>query len=302
MQKDKQNKTKIIIIVGPTASGKTGLGIRLAKKFNGEIISADSRQVYKGLNIGTGKVTKTEAGRIPHHLIDVINPKNIFTVVDFKSQAEKKIKKITKLGKIPIIVGGTGFYIKAIVHNIVFPTTPINKALRKKLEKKSVKELHEYLKKQDPGRAYTIDPKNKRRIIRAIEIVEKIGKVPKVKFKHNKYDVLQIGIVTPDKILKSQIFDRLLYRIQIGMVAEVKQLHKKGLSWKRMRELGLQYRYISLHLQNKLSKEEMIEKLNNEIWHYAKRQKTWFKKNKDIKWYSIKQINEIKKEIENFLK
>ena len=176
-----ESKRKIIVILGPTASGKSALAVKIAKKINGEIISADSRQVYKGLDIGTGKITRKEMGGVPHYCLDVVSPKKIFTVADFKKCAEKAIEKIFAKNKIPIIVGGTGLYIQAVVDNIVLPEVKPNWRLRKELEKKTTEEMFKMLKKLDPERAKNIDAKNPRRLIRAIEITKEIGKMPKLK-------------------------------------------------------------------------------------------------------------------------
>ena len=165
-----EKKQKIIVILGPTASGKSGLAVKLAKKIDGEIISADSRQVYKGMDIGTGKIIKKEMFGIPHYLLDIKNPKKQFTVMEFKKLAEKKIAEILKKKKIPIICGGTGFYINSVVDDIDFPEIKPDKKLRKELEKKPTEELFKILKKLNPTRAKNIDSKNKRRLIRAIEI------------------------------------------------------------------------------------------------------------------------------------
>jgi len=294
-----ETKPKILIIVGPTSSGKTGLAIRLAKKFNGEIISADSRQVYKGLNIGTGKVTKKEADGIPHHLLDVISPKKVFTVVDFQKQADKKIKEVLDKGKLPIITGGTGFYIQTIVDGIVLPKIAPDLKLRKKLEGMCLTKLQTKLKKLDSAFYKKIDSKNKVRLIRAIEISSKLGRVPSIK-KNPKYRVLQIGLRWPKNILAKRIKDRLLARIKQGMISEVRNLHKNGLSWKRMHSLGLEYRHVSLFLQGKISKNEMRDTLNIKINQYAKRQRTWFKRDKEIKWFKPNQYSKIVKEIKKF--
>ncbi len=194
-------RQKIIAIVGPTASGKSGLAVELAAKYNGEVVSADSRQVYAGLDIGTGKVTKKEMGGVPHHLLDVVSPKKIFTVSEFKEKAEKGIADILHRSKLPIICGGTGFYIQAIVDNVIFPEVPPNAALRKKLEKKSAVELAKILQKLDPVRFKSIDIKNPHRLIRAIEIAKALGKVPKIKI-DPQYETLLIGI----KILRKEFF------------------------------------------------------------------------------------------------
>lgn len=276
---------KLIVILGPTASGKTDLSIKLAKKFNGEVISADSRQVYKGMDIGTGKITEKEMMGIPHYLLDVASPKKIFTVADYKKLAEKLIDKILKKGKIPFIVGGTGFYIDAVLGNASIPEVKPDWKLRKKLGKKSVEGLYKMLKKLDPERAKLIDKYNPRRLIRAIEIVLKTKKpVPEIKSQSPVFDVLYIGVKRNKKELEKLIEKRLIKRLESGMLNEAKRLRKTGVSFKRMEEFGLEYRYMAYYLQKKISYDEFITRLNKEIEHYAKRQMTWFKKNKQIKW------------------
>ena len=286
-------KPKIIVILGPTATGKSGLSVKIAKKFNGEIISADSRQVYKGMNLGSGKITKKEMGSVPHYLLDVVKPNTRFSVAEYKKLAEKSIEKILSKGKLPIICGGTGFYIDSIVKNIDLPEVPPNQKLRKILEKKSVESLFKMLKKLSPSRAKSIDKHNKVRLIRAIEIAKALGKVPKIKELPSKYDFIFIGLDLPDKELKNKIAIRLLARIRAGMINEIKNLHKEGVSWKRLESFGLEYRQTALYLQGKISKDEMTENLKKEIWQFAKRQRTWFKRNKDIKWFKPKELKKI---------
>ena len=277
-------KRKIIVILGPTASGKSALGVKIAKKINGEIISADSRQVYKGLNIGSGKITKKEMGNVPHHCIDIVSPKKIFTVVDFKKYADKAIKEIFAKNKTPIIVGGTGLYIQAVVDNIVLPEVKPNWKLRKELEKKTTGEIFVLLKKLDPMRAKNIDAKNPRRLIRAIEIAKTLGKVPNWDIRCPNWVATQIGIKLPDDVLKKNIGKRIKKMLKDGLVAETKKLKKSCLSWKRIYEFGFEYKYPSLFLQNKINKDEMFAKMLTENWQYAKRQMTWFKRDKRIKW------------------
>ena len=276
------------MILGPTASGKSALGVKLAKKINGEIISADSRQVYKGLDIGSGKITKKEMSGIPHYCMDIISPKKIFTVVDFKKCAEKAIEKIFAKNKIPIIVGGTGLYIQAIVDNIVLPEVKPNWKLRKELEKKTTEEMFGMLKKLDPERARNIDAKNPRRLIRAIEIAKKLGKTPKLmSMSRRDLDIRQIGIKLPDEILKKNIEKRIKKMLKNGLVAETKKLKSSVLPWKRIYELGFEYKYPALFLQNKISKDEMLAKMLIENRQYSKRQMTWFKRDKRIKWINF---------------
>ena len=280
-------KRKIIVILGPTASGKSALAVKLAKKINGEIISADSRQVYKGLDIGSGKITKKEMRGVPHHCIGIVYPKKIFTVVDFKKRADEAIEKIFAKNKTHIIVGGTGLYIQAIVDNIVLPEVKPDWKLRKELEKKTTEEMFKMLKKLDPERARSIDAKNPRRLIRAIEIAKKIGKIPKLKsMSRRDLDIRQIGIKLPDEILKKNIEKRIKKMLKGGLVAETNKLRKSGLSWKRIYELGFEYKYPALFLRGEISKDEMLSKMLIENRQYAKRQMTWFKRDKIIKWIS----------------
>ncbi|MFA5386217.1 MAG: tRNA (adenosine(37)-N6)-dimethylallyltransferase MiaA [Candidatus Paceibacterota bacterium] len=320
-------KDKIIVVLGPTASGKSGLAVKIAlhlssgqarKTFgiNGiEIISADSRQVYKGLDLGSGKVTKDLNSKlriqssefyhqgIRHHLLDIASPKNRFTVAQYQKLAKKAIKKIIAKGKIPIICGGTAFYIYSLIYNWQIPEVPPQKKLREKLEKKSIEELFKQLKKLDPQRAKNIDKYNKRRLIRALEIVLITGKPNPHKSDLNQrtatFDVLIIGIKKPKEELQKLIKIRLEKRLKQGMIEEIKKLYQRGLTWKRLDELGLEYRYISYYLRELITKEKMIEILNQKTWQFSKRQMTWFKKDKIIKW--IKNYKEAKKLVKNFL-
>jgi len=291
-------QTKILVIIGPTASGKSSLAVRLAKKFKGEIISADSRQVYKGLDIGTGKITPKEMAGIPHYLLDVADSKKQFSVSDFLILTNQAIAKIVKSDKLPIVVGGTGFYIDALAGQASWPEVPPNKALRKKLGKKSANALYKMLEKKDPRRASTIDPHNKVRIVRALEIIEKLGKVPTLKTGYAD-EFIFIGLLPND--LEGRIHKRLEKRFN-GIIRETKGLYKKGLSYKRMHELGLEYRYAALHLQNKISRAEMLEKLHTAIRQYAKRQMTWFKRNKKIKWFKPDEYKAIERYVRIALK
>ncbi len=277
-------KPKVLVIVGPTATGKSDLAVRLAKKYKGEIISADSRQVYSGLDIGTGKITTKEMKGVPHYLLDVANPKKKFTVVEYVKLAEQAITHILNKKKLPIIVGGTGFYIEALVDGVVLPEVPPDEKLRKKLQKKTAAQLFGELKKLDPKRAKAMDPHNSRRLIRAIEIALSLTIVPPIR-KTRRYSPIFIGLNLPKEELQKKIKNRLEKRIKAGMIEEAKHLHKNGLSWKRMNELGLEYRYLALYLQKKISLEEMKEKLATEIWHYSKRQMTWFIRDPRIAWH-----------------
>lgn len=300
-------KPKIIIILGQTATGKSDFAVEIAKQIGGEIISADSRQVYKGMNWGTGKITKNEMRSVLHYLLDVTSPSKVFSVNDFQKKAIKAIEGISHNDKTPIICGGTGFYINAITNGTIFPNVPPNKKLRDELSRKTKEQLIKILEKLDKVRLKNIDQDNPVRLIRAIEIAKALGKVPTIHqdLHNSKYEFLKIGLTLPSEILKERIKTRLFARIKKGMIKEVKNLHKDGVSWKRMNSLGLEYRYVALYLQKKLSKEEMIEKLNTEIWHFAKRQKTWFKRDKSTIWIDPRKNSDklkAQKEIKEFLK
>ncbi len=276
-------KPTVIAVVGPTASGKTSLGIYLAQKLHGEVISADSRQVYKGLDIGTGKVTKKEMAGVRHHLLDVASAKKQFTVDDFVKRAARSMSGI----HLPIVVGGSGLYVDMLLGRMLYPNVPPNSVLRAALEKKSPAQLFAQLQKLDPRRAASIEPEHKRRLIRAIEIARAIGKSPEVA-PEPKYDVLWLGLSPAPEKLQKNIRTRLKARIKAGMIAEAKRLHKGGLSYKRMEELGLEYRSLAELLQNKITKQEFETRLERAIWQYAKRQIRWFKRNTDIRWVSDK--------------
>lgn len=280
-------KPQILVILGPTASGKSDLAVQIAKKYKGEIISADSRQVYKGLNIGTGKIRKYEMRGIPHYLLDVASPKKRFSVSDYKKLGEIAIDKILKKNKLPIIVGGTGLYVAALLGEMDFPEVPPNLELRVKLEGKSTPELFKILNNLDPRRAREIDKNNPRRLIRAIEIAETLGKIPRLKNRNKKrlkYNALKIGIKIKKEKLQNKINKRIKKWFKQGLIKEVESLHKRGLSWKRLDEIGLEYRIVSKYLKKEISKEEMINRMEIETCQYAKRQITWFKKDKNILW------------------
>jgi len=317
-----ENK-KVIVILGPTASGKSDVAIRLAKKFGGEIISADSRQIYRGMDIGSGKVEADRLAEIPkefsdrkfysgstlyisdgipHHLIDVADPNDDFNISHFKKLADKAIADILNRGKVPIICGGTGFWIKSIIDNTQLPEVKPDQLLRSMLRNKPAEELFAMLKKLDPERAETIDAKNSVRLIRAIEICRAIGKVPKIRNQEleiRNQEFLQIGLDIEKDILNKKIKKRLDQRFAQGMIEEVEKLHKNGVTWERLEYFGLEYRWIAKYLQKKISLEDMQEKLYFDIIHYAKRQMTWFNKDKRIIW--LKDYTEIEKALKEFL-
>lgn len=278
-------KPKILVILGPTASGKSELAVKLAKKFNGEIISADSRQVYRGLNIGSGKITKEEMQKVPHHLLDVANSKRTFTANQYQKLAQRAIKNIIKCGKLPIVCGGTGLYIDSIIYDLKFPEVPPQPKLRKELEKLSTEELFKKLQKLDSQRAQNIDKHNRRRLIRALEIIITTGEqVPAAIRTDSNFNTLKIGIKKSPEKLKKLITKRLKKRLKQEMVKEVENLRKAGLSWQKLDNFGLEYRYISRYLQGLIDKQEMINSIQKESEKYAKRQITWFKRDKNIIW------------------
>jgi len=304
---------KLIVITGPTASGKTALSIKLCSWLNqtknqkvfgikgAEIISADSRQVYRGLNLGAGKITKKEMQGIPHHLLDVTSPKTRFTAAQYKKLGERKLKEIFDKEKLPVICGGSYFYIRALIDGLVIPQVKPDWQLRKKLNKKTAGQLYSLLAKTDKRRAETIDQYNKRRLIRALEIVLKTKKpVPELKLSPLPYPVLILGVSRPEQVLKELVKKRLLERLKQGMAKEVKNLHGSGLSWQKLEDFGLEYRYLAQYLQKKISYQEMVVTLEKEIWHFVKRQLTWFKRDGRIRW--IKKQPEAEKLIKRFLR
>jgi len=273
------NKPKIIVVLGPTSCGKTKLAIGLANKFKGEIVSADSRQVYKGMDIGTGK----DLGdyNVPYHLIDVADPKRQYNLAKYQKQAFAAIDDILRRGKLPILVGGSGLYLQAVVDNYKLSDSKKDSALRKNAERLSAGELFRKLEKLAPklaARLNNSDRNNPRRLVRYLEIIEQ-DKDFKSRAGRQKYDALIIGISYPREILQQRILKRLIERLEKqGMVDEVKKLRRSGLSWKKLADFGLEYKFISLYLRKEMSYEEMVEKLNTAIYQFSKRQLSWFKR------------------------
>ncbi|MDD4289753.1 MAG: tRNA (adenosine(37)-N6)-dimethylallyltransferase MiaA [Patescibacteria group bacterium] len=291
-------KQKIICVVGPTACGKTKLGVELANKFNGEIISADSRQVYIGMDIGTGK-DLCDYGTTPYHLIDIENPKKQITLSDWQKLAIKTIKEIDNNKKVPFIVGGTGLYINSIVDGYVLYDEKIDLDLRKKLNDTPLLELQKMLKKIDKNSYSKIDIKNKRRVIRAIEIAKSGSSISK-KTKKKLFDSLLIGITFDRSVINKRIDERLKHRLEEEhMIDEIYNLHKQGVSWKRLEDFGLEYRYISRYLQKKIDYDELFIQLSTAIHRFAKRQMTWFNKRSDIIW--VKDYKEAEELVNKFL-
>jgi len=293
-------KPKVIVIVGPTASGKTDLSIRLAKELNGEIISADSMQIYKKMTIGTAKPTQEEMQGIIHHMIDIIEPNESFNVAKYKEMAEEKIEEILSKGKQPIIVGGTGLYVDTLVKGIEFFDIENDFEYRNKLEEetklKGIDWLHDELKKVDPVAAENIEKNNVRRVIRALEIYKVTGKtkteLDKESVKGSKYDYYVFGLLWDREELYKRINLRVDIMLEMGLIEEVKSLiQNEGFSKTSLQGLG--YKEVIEYIEGIISYEEMIEKIKMETRRYAKRQMTWFKKNKNIVWLDAKNKDEI---------
>jgi len=289
---------RLLIICGPTATGKTKLGIFLAQKFNGEIISADSRQVYKFMDIGTGK----EWGKIPIYGYDLVDPKENYSVSEYSKFVNATIKNIYRRGKLPILVGGTGLYIKAVVEGIDTLNIPKNTDLRKSLEEKNVSELYEKLATLDSGKAASMnisDKMNPRRLIRAIEIaIWKISneqEVIKTKSNQITMNTLYIGLNYPTDQISSLITSRVEKRIEQGFIDEVEALLKMGVSWKMQSMKALGYSEAEGFFKNGLTYEEFVERWIESEINYVKRQLTWFKKEKQINWFDLTKPGELLK-------
>jgi tRNA dimethylallyltransferase len=291
---------KVLVILGPTATGKTDLALRIASSVQGELVSCDSRQVYKGLDIGSGKDLSL-FGEIPVWMLDVADPKTQYTVFGYIKQAETVIEDILKRGKLPVIVGGTGFYLKALLEGLPNLQIPVNEKLREELRGLSKNELQEKLQSLSPAgwqKLNRSDKQNPRRLIRSLELESMnpyVKTSQKSKIKGQNWDVLKIGLTAPQEILKKMIFDRLIKRIDQGLIEEGEKLHKSGLSFKRMKELGLEYGMLAMLLGGEINKEQFINRLSVKINQYAKRQMTWFKREKQVNWFDIRDQNLVQK-------
>lgn len=285
-------KPKVIVICGPTASGKTSLSVELAKKCNGEIISADSMQIYKEMNIGTAKVTPEEMQGIKHYMIDIVSPTERYSVAEFKVQAEKAIEEILKKGKTPIIAGGTGLYVNSLIYNIQYNDIKIDEEYRKYLEERVEKEglqsLYEEAKKIDFEAMKSISKNDQKRILRVLEMYHQTGKTKTELEKESrkeevKYDYKVYAINWEREELYKRINKRVDIMIEQGLIEEVENLIKKYNKFPTAMQ-GLGYKEVVEYLDKKITKEEMIEKIKMETRRYAKRQITWFKKIENVKW------------------
>jgi tRNA dimethylallyltransferase len=288
----------VIFITGATASGKSEIAIWLALKINGEIINADSRQVYKYLNIGSGKISEKEKKIVKHYLLDIAHPKRNYSLGKWLKDVDEVIKKIYRKNKIPIICGGTILYLKALKEGWVLPNVKPNYKLRKELEKFSADKLYKILLKLDPERAKTIQKENKRRLIRAIEIATFLGKVPSLK-KEPKYEILVVAPYVDFKRLERKIYKRLIKRVK-GIIQEIKKLRKLGISFKRIISFGLEYRWFGKYVKGEIDLKTAIEKCYKDIRRFAKKQINELKKLNYVYWFKNKK--ELLKIVKDFLK
>ncbi len=299
------DKPKVIVICGPTASGKTALSIELAKKINGEIISSDSMQIYKYMDIGTAKTTQEEMQGIKHYLLDFVEPSQRYSVAEFKKDAEKAIEEILQKGKTPIIVGGTGLYVDSLIYGIEYQTIEFDEQYRKQLEERVEKEgletLYNEAKKIDPQAIEKISLNDKKRILRILEIYKATGKnktEQEIESRKNgvKYDYKVFAINMDREKLYERINKRVDIMIENGLIEEVEKLLEKYKEFPTAMQ-GLGYKEVVEYLQGKVSEEEMIENIKRETRRYAKRQLTWFRKNKQTIWIEPYDIQKILNEI-----
>lgn len=290
-------KDRLIVIIGPTAVGKTNLSIALAKRFNGEIISGDSMQVYKTMDIGTAKITKEEMEGIPHHLIDIKEPEESFSVAEFQQLVRKKITEITNRGKLPIIVGGTGLYIQSVLYDYQFSDATSDWDFRKKMEHRLVENgkdwLYSQLEQIDRESAKRIHPNNTRRVIRALEVFHCTGKtmteIEKNQSLEPLYDMVLIGLTMDRELLYERINRRVDQMIANGLVEEVKMLYDKPIrDCQSIQAIG--YKELYEYFSGNISLEEAIEQLKRNSRRYAKRQFTWFRNKMDVKWFDVSNL------------
>ncbi len=287
----KDAKKPLIVILGGTASGKTALSIKIAKEFDGEVISTDSRQVYKYMDIGTAKVTEEEMEGIPHYMIDVVSPDEEFSLADFVQKAKAHIADIQKRGKVPILAGGTGLYTRAICDNFDIPRVPPNPELRAELEKLETQELYNALKDLDPDAAERIHPNNRRYVIRAIEL----AKSDKIQPQNGKpeYDVLKFGIEWDRDLLYKRINERSAIQIKNGLIEETQSLIDKGFDPKLPSMSSLGYPEMLKYINKELPLDEALTLLQQNTRHYAKRQITWFKREPNVIWLNGSELNKL---------
>ncbi len=274
---------KLIAVMGTNASGKSGLGIELAARYGGEVVSADSRQVFRGLDLGSGKVTPEETKGVPHHLIDVCAPGEFFSMADFQRLAYAAIDDILARGRVPFLVGGTGLYVDAVIDGYELSEVEPDLKLRAHLETFETPALYDMLKEKLPDT--DIDPKNRNRVMRALERLAADDYHPG---RHTpRYEVLKLGVTWPREILKERIDERLERRLQAGMIEEVKGLMDAGVSTEFLKKLGLEYRYLTEYLLGEWTYDQMIDELSRAIKRFAKRQMTWFRREENLHWLDM---------------
>lgn len=280
---------KIIVIAGPTAAGKTALSIELARRFGGEIVSADSRQVYRGMDIGTAKPTVEERNAVPHHLIDIKNPDEEYAVAEYKCDAIGAIRDILRRGRLPILSGGTGLYLDAVLRNLDIPSVKADPALRMKIEmeirEKGLEAVFRKLVALDPEAAYVVDPRNPRRVVRALEVALATGTPFTAQRKKNAplFRALRIGLNPPGTALRERINARVEQMVRDGLLGEVETLVRSyGPACHALDAIG--YREMIRHLEGELMLARAVELIQLDTWHYARRQMTWFRRDKEIQW------------------
>ncbi|HEX7737675.1 MAG TPA: tRNA (adenosine(37)-N6)-dimethylallyltransferase MiaA [Ktedonobacteraceae bacterium] len=295
---------KLVVVAGPTASGKSALGIALARTFDGEIVSADSRQVYRGLDLGSAKVTPAEQALAPHHLLDVADPREVYTVARFQQEAIQAIDAILARGHQPLLVGGSPHYIQAVVEHLDIPPVAPQPELRAQLEARPLADLLSELAKLDPASVAAIDRQNPRRVIRALEVCLTTGQpFSKQRSVANPlYNCLQLAIDWPRAELYARIDQRVDERFEQGMIAEVQSLIEQGLSHERLDAFGLEYRFISRWLRGEFpSQAEMVQRLKFAIHDFTRRQLTWFRKNQRITWLDGHKLETAESIVREFL-
>ena len=281
------DKPKLIVVLGPTACGKSDLGVKLAKKYNGEIVSADSRQIYRGMDLGTGKITTEEMDGVPHHMLDVLDPGQSYSVVQYQQGACTALDDIVSRGRLPFLVGGTGLYLRAVSEGYVFNGPPPDQALRTELEAMDMDTLRKQL--TDHGVELNEDSyHNRPRLVRHLEKI-RTGVDPHAEIpRQARYDVLNLGVSFDRETICDRIDLRLIRRLDNGMIEEVDRLRQQGVSDQFMEGLGLEYRYITRYLRGELTSEaDLIDELGRAIKRFAKRQVSWFKKDKDVHWLDM---------------
>ena len=274
---------KLIIIAGTNASGKSGLGVELAARYGGEVVSADSRQVFRRLDLGSGKITPEETRGVPHHLIDVCDPGDFFSMADFQRLAYAAIDGILSRGKIPFLVGGTGLYVDSVAEGYELSDIEPDLRLRAHLETFETPALYEMLKEKLPQTE--IDPKNRNRVMRALERLAADDYHPGRR--SPRYETLKLGVTWPREILKQRIDERLERRLRDGMVQEVQSLLDDGVSTEFLMKLGLEYCYLTRYLQGEIGYDQMVLELGNAIKKFAKRQMTWFRREENLHWIDM---------------